>query len=94
MKSSPNRVQFEPHEFQSYQKTLRVIFDYYRYYVFFCFVFYSVCFSFIGQAKYIPQGKFKNMNQEILNLIELILNELLINWDCTAETCGILCSYE
>ena len=34
------------------------------------------------------------MNKEILNLIELILNELLINWDCTAETCGILCSYE
>ena len=89
MKSSANRVQFEPHEFQSYQQTRRVFFDYYRYYAFFCFIFCRVRFRFIAQAKYILQKKFKNMNHEILNLIELILNELLINWDCRAETCGI-----
>ena len=95
MKSSANRVQFEPYEFQSYQQTLRLIFDYYHYYVgFFCFAFSCVRFRFIGQEKYIPQGKFKNMNHKILNLIELILNELLIIYDCKVETCGILCAYK
>ena len=34
------------------------------------------------------------MNHEILNLIELIMNELLINCDFRAETCGILSAYE
>ena len=34
------------------------------------------------------------MNHEIFNWIELILNEFLINCDCRAETCGILCPYE
>ena len=41
MESSANRVQFEPHEFQSYQQTLRVIFDYYGYDVAF-FVLFSI----------------------------------------------------
>ena len=34
------------------------------------------------------------MNHKVLDSIKLILNELLINCDCRAENCGILCVCE